>query len=109
MIRFPTTPEAFIADQEKMTGRKFAASQREVIGEYVELFNLEFDAGMKGLESSNVIKDTAEFYARNGKLQELKTPWLRHFYACVQHWCDEAYRQGKEAARYGCGERGTYP
>ena len=71
MITFPVAVETFIADQEKRAGRKFDDFQRELLGEYVELFNLEFDAGMKGEEPSNVLKDTAEFYARKGKLYNL--------------------------------------
>ena len=67
MITFPTTVDAFIADQEKRAGRKFDDFQRELLGGYAELFNLEFDAGVKGEEPSNVLKDTAEFYARKGK------------------------------------------
>ena len=47
MITFPVAVETFIADQEKRVGRKFDDFQRELLGEYVELFNLEFDVGMK--------------------------------------------------------------
>lgn len=56
MITFPVAVETFIADQEKRVGRKFDDFQRELLGEYVELFNLEFDVGMKGEEPSNVLK-----------------------------------------------------
>ena len=58
MITFPTTVDAFIADQEKRAGRKFDDFQRELLGGYAELFNLEFDVGMKGEEPINVLKDT---------------------------------------------------
>ena len=98
MITFPVTAETFIADQEKRAGRKFDDFQRELLGEYAELFNLEFDVGMKGEEPSNVLKDTAEFYARKGKLEELEKPVLKHFYACVQYWCREAWKQGAAKA-----------
>lgn len=98
MIAFPVTAEVFIADQEERAGCKFNALQRELLGGYAELFNLEFDAGMKGEEPSNVLKDTAEFYARKGKLEELEKPVLRHFYACVQYWCREAWKQGAAKA-----------
>ena len=98
MITFPVAVETFIADQEKRVGRKFDDFQRELLGEYVELFNLEFDVGMKGEEPSNVLKDTAEFYARKGKLEELEKPVLKHFYACVQYWCNEAWKQGAAKA-----------
>lgn len=99
-IIFPTTPDVFAADQEERAGRKFDDFMRELLGEYVELFNMEFDAGMKGLEPLNIAKDTAEFYAQKGKLKELEKPGMKHFYACVQHWCNEAYKQGKEAAQH---------
>ena len=100
MITFPTTPERFLAEQEKIAGHTFDARMRELIGEYVELFNLDFDAGVNGGEPTNIIQDTAEFYARRGKLERLEDPRLQHFYACVQYWCNEAYRQGKEAAQH---------
>ena len=74
MITFPTTVEAFIADQEERAGCKFNALQRELLDVYVELFNLEFDAGVKGEEPIDILKDTAEFYARKGKLEELEKP-----------------------------------
>ena len=94
MITFPTTPEAFIADQEERAGHKFDDSMCELLGGYVELFNMAFDAGVNGREPANIIRETAEFYARLGKLEPLENPRLQHFYACVQHWCNEAWKQG---------------
>lgn len=94
MITFPVTAEVFIADQEERAGRKFDDFQRELLGEYAELFNLEFDVGMKGEEPIDILKEHVEFYARKGKLEELEKPVLRHFYACVQYWCNEAWKQG---------------
>ena len=49
---------------------------------------------MKGEEPIDILKDTAEFYARKGKLEELEKPVLKHFYACAQYWCREAWKQG---------------
>lgn len=99
-ITFPTTPDVFVADQEERAGRKFDDFMRELLGEYVEIFNAGFYEGAKGLEPLNIVKDTAEFYAKQGKLEELDRPVMRHFYAGVQHWYNEAYRQGKEAAQH---------
>lgn len=98
MIAFPVTAEVFIADQEERAGCKFNALQRELLGGYVELFNLEFDAGVKGEEPIDILKELVEFYARKGKLEELEKPGLRHFYACVQYWCNEAWKQGAAKA-----------
>lgn len=98
MIAFPVTAEVFIADQEERAGCKFNALQRELLGEYAELFNLEFDAGVKGEEPIDILKEHVEFYARKGKLEELEKPVLRHFYTCVQYWCNEAWKQGAAKA-----------
>lgn len=56
MITFPTTPEAFIAYQEATFCRKFDAFSREMADLYVDLFNLEFDAGVKGLDPINIAR-----------------------------------------------------
>ena len=45
-ITFPTTPEAFIAYQEQLAGRKLAEHEREVTAAWVEVFN---HAHTKGL------------------------------------------------------------
>ena len=74
MITFPVAVETFIADQEKRVGRKFDDFQRELLGEYVELFNLEFDAGVKGLDPINIAKSTAEFYMKIENLKDLEKP-----------------------------------
>ena len=94
MITFPVAVEIFIADQEERAGCKFNALQRELLDVYVKLFNLEFDAGVKGEEPIDILKEHVEFYARKGKLEELEKPVLRHFCACVQYWCNEAWKQG---------------
>lgn len=99
LITFPTTPEAFIADQEERAGRKFDDFMCGLLGMCVELFNMGFEAGAKDLEPLNIVEDTVEFYAQRGKLKALEQPVVTHFYACVQHWYNEAYRQGKEAAQ----------
>lgn len=99
-ITFPTTPEAFIAYQEATFCRKFDAFSREMADLYVDLFNLEFDAGVKGLDPINIAKSTAEFYMKIENLKYLEKPIIRDFYTSVQHWCNEAYRQGKESRNH---------
>ena len=99
MITFPTTSEAFIADQEKRTNSKLGDFQRELLEGYVEIFNSEFEAGAEGKEPLDVVKDTAEYYAKIGKLKDLENPAVKHFYACMQFWCREAWKQG--AAKSG--------
>lgn len=93
-ITFPTTPEAFIAYQEATFCRKFDAFSREMADLYVELFNLEFDAGVKGLDPINIAMKIEN-------LKDLEKPIIRDFYTSVQHWCNEAYRQGKETRNHG--------
>ena len=47
MIRFPTTPEAFIADQEQLMGRKLSEGEREVTVDFAEVFNLIYEDGLR--------------------------------------------------------------
>ena len=42
-ITFPTTPEAFIAYQEQLAGRKLTEHEREVTAAWVEVFNLSYE------------------------------------------------------------------
>ena len=78
MITFPTTPEAFITCQEERAGCKFDDSMCELLGGYVELFNMGFDAGVKGLEPLNIIKVTVEFFTKRSELEKLERPIMRH-------------------------------
>ena len=83
MITFPTTPEAFIAYQEATFCRKFDAFSREMADLYVDLFNLEFDAGVKGLDPINIAKSTAEFYMKYRKSEGFReTHNKRYLYEC---------------------------
>lgn len=99
MITFPITLEAFMADWEQ----PIDALTQDLISEYVKLFNLEFEAGLKGREPTDIASETVEFYTAVGKLDDLERPTLKQLYACVQYWCSEAYRQGKEARQEGAG------
>ena len=46
-ITFPTTPEAFIAYQEQLAGRKLTEHEREVTAAWVEVFNLSYEGGLE--------------------------------------------------------------
>ena len=97
MITFPTTVETFVACNGE-TVADLDATTIELLDYCVSIFNGAFYAGTKGEAPVNIIKDTAEFYARKGKLEELEKPVLKHFYACVQYWCREAWKQGAAKA-----------
>lgn len=75
MITFPVAVEIFIADQEERAGCKFNALQRELLDVYVKLFNLEFDAGVKGEEPIDILKEHVEFYARKASWKSWKSPY----------------------------------
>lgn len=100
MITFPTTPEILIADQEEKAGRKFDDFWKELLTEYTGVFNLAYDLGLTGKAPIDIIGDAVKFYSQKGKLKELERPEISRIYATVQHWCNEAYKQGKEAARH---------
>lgn len=100
MITFPTTPEIFIADQEAKAGKQFDDFWKELITEYTEVFNIAYDLGLTGEEPIDIIGDAVKFYNQKGKLKELERPEISRIYATIQHWCNVAYKQGKEAAQH---------
>ena len=98
MIRFPTTPEAFIADQERLVGRALSEKEKGVTVAWVEAFNFSYEDGLK--------QDRAILEIDLDKLDELMA---RHednagghkFAEGFRAWMIEAWKQGaeKEAAR----------
>ena len=48
MIRFPTTPEAFISDQEQLLGRKLAEKAIALYGRRIEVIFCNNDAMANG-------------------------------------------------------------
>lgn len=105
MIRFPTTPEAFNDYQEQLIGRKLSDQERKLDAIWVDAFNLSYEDGLN--------QDRTSLDNDLSKLDELMARHKDHagvhkFAEACRAWMIEAWRQGKEAARYGCGERGTY-
>ncbi len=47
MITFPTTPEAFIAYQEQLIGRRLTENEWETVAAWVKVFNLVYEDGLK--------------------------------------------------------------
>lgn len=93
MIRFPTTPEAFISDQEQLLGRKLAENEREVIAAWVKVFNLFYEGGLK--------QDHAVLNRCPDKLDELMARHENHegvhkFAEACRARMIEAWRQGAE-------------
>lgn len=52
MITFPTTPEAFIAYQEKEIKRKLDDHERQFAAVVVELANISYQEGVAGQENT---------------------------------------------------------
>ena len=87
MIRFPTTPEAFIADQEQLMGRKLSEGEREVT------FNLIYEDGLR--------QDHAVLDRDLDKLDEFMSRHrddllIRQFAEACRFWMIEAWEQGAE-------------
>ena len=92
-ITFPTTPEAFIAYQEQLVGRKLAEHEREVTAACVEAFNLVYEDGMK--------QDHDTLMKALDKLDELMARHENHegvhkFAEACRAWIVEAWKQGAE-------------
>ena len=45
-MRFPTTPEEFIAYQEQLAGRELSGREREATAAWAESFNLSYKDGL---------------------------------------------------------------
>lgn len=96
-ITFPTTPEAFVADQEQLIGRKLSEGEREVTAVWLEVFNLSYEDGLRQ-DRNTLAKDL-------DKLAELMARHKDHagvhkFAEACRAWIMEAWRQGKEAAQH---------
>ena len=96
MITFPTTLEAFIAYQESGINRKLDDFEQKLSGAVLDLANLSYQEGIDGEENSITISTVKEFFRLRGK--ELDGKFLR-IWESICWWCDEEYRQGKEAAQ----------
>ncbi|MBS6800679.1 hypothetical protein ACR742_12510 [Flavonifractor plautii] len=92
-ITFHTTPEAFIAYQEQLAGRKLAEHEREVTAAWVEVFNLFYEDGLK--------QDHATLEEDLNKLDELMArhednAGVHKFAEACRAWMIETWRQGAE-------------
>ena len=96
MITFPTTPEAFVAYQEKGINRKSDDFELKLADAVVDLTNISYQEGVDGKENSITIEMVKEFLRLLGKEDNKK---FLHIWESICWWCDRAYRQGKEAAQ----------
>lgn len=93
MITFPTTPEAFIAYQEQLTGRELTERDRELLSAWAEAFNLSYEDGLE--------KDYAALGEDLSKLDELlkKQEGRPAVHRCLQgarEWIVYAFQQGEQ-------------
>lgn len=91
MITFPTTPEAFIAYQEQLMGRKMTEKMREATAAWVEGFNLSYKDGLE--------QDHAALEGSLTKMDELITrrdnsPAVRDILRVCRRWIITAWKQG---------------
>ena len=90
-ITFPTTPEAFIAKQEQLAGRKLTEHEREVTAAWVEGFNLSYEDGLE--QDTDALEDSL------AKMDELITrrdnsPAVRDILQVCRRWIITAWKQG---------------
>lgn len=86
-ITFPTTPEAFIAYQEQLIGRRLKENEWETVAAWVEAFNLSYEDGLnqdrdilvKGLDKLDELMARHENHEGVHKLLFLSKFSLDHF------------------------------
>lgn len=93
MIRFPTTPEAFIAYQEQLADRKLAEHEREAIAAWVKVFNLVYEDGLKQDPDTlmKALDKPDEFMSRHKD-----DSFIHQFAKACRFWMIEAWEQGAE-------------
>lgn len=96
MITFPTTPEAFVAYQEKGINRKLDDFEQKLSCAVVDLANISYQEGLDGEENSITIETGKESLRLRGKEDNKK---FLHIWESICWWCDRAYMAGKEAAQ----------
>lgn len=93
MITFPTTPEAFISNQERLIGRKLSENEREAVTAWTEVFNHSYKAG--------TTRDRAALDKSLTKLVELARQQeadsaVHMFLDASRLWIIAAWEQGAE-------------
>ena len=96
MITFPTTPEAFVAYQEKGINRTLDDFEQKLSCAVVDLANISYQEGLDGEENSITIETGKESLRLRGKEDNKK---FLHIWESICWWCDRAYMAGKEAAQ----------
>ena len=94
MITFPTTAEAFIADQERIIGRALSEKEKEVTTEWLKAISMSYEDGLK--RDRAALEDSLE------KMDELiakraGSPALQTCLRAARAWMIEAWRQGEES------------
>ena len=91
MITFPVTPEAFIAYQEQLLGRKLTEKMREATTAWVEGFNLSYKDGLEQDAGAllDVLAGIDELTARRDN-----SPVVRDILQVCRRWLITAWKQG---------------
>lgn len=91
MITFPVTPEAFIAYQEQLLGRKMTEKMREATAAWVEGFNLSYKDGLEQDAGAllDVLAGIDELTARRAN-----SPVVRDILRVCRRWIITAWKQG---------------
>lgn len=101
-MRFPTTPEEFIAYQEQLAGRELSGREREATAAWAESFNLSYEDGLE--------QDRAALEDSLSKMDELiarrdNSPTVRDILQVCRRWIITAWEQGNQAsAAFMCSE-----
>lgn len=93
MLTFPTTPEAFIAYQEQLTGRELTERDRELLSTWAEIINDSYEDGLE--------KDYATLGEDLSKLDELLkkregSPAVHRYLQAAREWIVYAFQQGAQ-------------
>ena len=97
MITFPTTPEAFVVNEEQLIGRKLSEGEKEAVAAWVEAFNLSYEDGLNQ-DLNTLDKDLDKLGELMARHED--NAGVHKFAEACRVWMIEAWRQGKEAAQH---------
>ena len=92
MLTFPTTPEAFIAYQEQLTGWEATGRDRELLSAWAEIFNLSYEDGLRRDRAAQerLIADIDK------SLEEDDSHNVHRYLHAARGWIVYAFQQGAQ-------------
>ena len=96
-VRFPLEEKPFVELQTELTGRELHDIEEDIAREYMQIVNGYYEDGKNGDEWESIIERAKR--CLGDKVDEyFDHPDVIHFLTVVDHWCQLAFKRGREFA-----------